>query len=197
LLGNKVSLLTKKALPSLDLPKIRRNKLVEIIPISTGCLGSCTYCKTKHARGHLGSYAPEEIVNRVKSSLEEGVKDIWLTSEDSGAYGRDIGTNMPTLLKAVAAELKGDCMLRVGMTNPPFILEHLKEISEVLNHPRVYSFLHIPVQAGNNKVLTDMNREYTIEEFSLVVDTIRANVPGIHIITDIICGFPGETDEEF
>ena len=87
--------------------------------------------------------------------------------------------------------------MRVGMTNPPFILEHLKEISEVLNHPRVYAFLHIPVQAGNNKVLTDMFREYTVEEFSLVVDTIRANVPGIHINTDIICGFPGETDEEF
>mmetsp|Transcript_25740 Transcript_25740/g.4326 ORF Transcript_25740/g.4326 Transcript_25740/m.4326 type:complete len:119 (+) Transcript_25740:309-665(+) len=64
--GNVVKLLAKKELPSLDLPKIRRNKLVEIIPISTGCLGACTYCKTKHARGHLGSYEPGVIVGRVQ-----------------------------------------------------------------------------------------------------------------------------------
>lgn len=71
---------------SLLLPKVRRNPLIEIIAINTGCLNQCTYCKTKHARGDLGSYPPEEIVARAKQAFEEGVVEIWLTSEDTGIY---------------------------------------------------------------------------------------------------------------
>ena len=97
----------------LDLPKIRKNPLIEIIAINTGCLNQCTYCKTKHARGELGrsgqrgvlqltvlycSYPPEEIVARAEQSFREGVVELWLTSEDTGAYGRDIGTTLPDLL---------------------------------------------------------------------------------------------------
>ena len=74
------------ALPALDLPKVRRNELIEIIPLSTGCLGSCTYCKTKHARGKLGSYTLEAIVDRAKKAIAEGVSEIWLSSEDTGTY---------------------------------------------------------------------------------------------------------------
>lgn len=101
-------------------------------------------------------------------------------------------------------------MLRVGMTNPPYIMEHLEDIAELLNHPNVYAFLHVPVQSGSNKVLEDMKREYTIEDFKKVVDTLRSRhisttdqcsfffrVPGITIATDIICGFPTETEEDF
>lgn len=80
------------------------------------------------------------------------------------------------------------------MTNPPYILEHLENIATILNHPNVYAFLHIPVQAGNNEVLTNMNREYTVEEFEKVSDYLIANVPDITLATDIICGFPGETN---
>ncbi len=159
--GNVVRLLKKKKLPSLDLPKIRRNPRLEIIPLSTGCLGSCTYCKTKHARGKLGSYQPQAIIERVASAVQEGVKEIWLTSEDTGAYGRDIGTSLPELCIRIVRELPGDCMLRIGMTNPPYILEHLPAMAAILAHPRVFSFLHIPVQSGNDTVLTKMNREYT------------------------------------
>ena len=159
--GNVVRLLQKKKLPSLDLPKIRRNPRLEIIPLSTGCLGSCTYCKTKHARGKLGSYLPEAILSRVEQAVAEGVKEIWLTSEDTGAYGRDIGTSLPQLCRAIVKLLPGDCMLRIGMTNPPYILEHLPAMAAILAHPRVFSFLHIPVQSGNDWVLDKMNREYT------------------------------------
>lgn len=197
--GHEVRLLNRKTLPALDLPKVRKNKFVEILPINVGCLGACTYCKTKHARGHLGSYSIDGLVGRVKSVIADGVKEIWLSSEDTGAYGRDIGVNLPTLLNAIVSELPPDAstMLRIGMTNPPFILEHLKEIAEVLRHPCVYSFLHVPVQSGSDAVLTAMNREYTVSEFRTVVDTLTELVPGMQIATDIICGFPGETDEDF
>lgn len=88
-------------------------------------------------------------------------------------------------------------MLRVGMTNPPYILEHLVEIAKVLNHPKVYSFLHVPVQTGSDSVLGDMKREYCREDFERVVDFLRERVPGVNIATDIICGFPTETEVDF
>ncbi|KAG6422115.1 hypothetical protein SASPL_118678 [Salvia splendens] len=197
--GYEVRLLTRKTLPALDLPKVRKNKFVEILPINVGCLGACTYCKTKHARGHLGSYTVDSLAGRVRAVVADGVKEIWLSSEDTGAYGRDIGVNLPILLNALVAELPSDgsTMLRIGMTNPPYILEHLKEIAEVLRHPWVYSFLHVPVQSGSDAILSTMNREYTVGEFRKVVDTLIELVPGMQIATDIICGFPGETDEDF
>lgn len=188
---------------SLDLPKIRKNPYVEIIPINTGCLNQCTYCKTKHARGDLGSYPPEEIVGRVKSVLNEGISEIWLTSEDTGAYGRDISKKLPDLLRQIVTVLeeaysseKKEVMLRVGMTNPPYILDDLEEIAEILNHDRVFKFLHIPVQSGSDRVLDDMRRQYTCKDFREVVEFLRKNVPGITIATDLICGFPTEQEED-
>jgi len=181
----------------LDLPKIRRNPLVEIIAINTGCLNQCTYCKTKHARGELGSYPPQEIVARAVQSFQEGVCEIWLTSEDTGAYGRDIGSSLPELLWQLVEVIPEGCRLRLGMTNPPYILDHLEEMAKILNHDRVYSFLHVPVQAGSDAVLADMKREYSIADFEKVVDFLRERVEGITIITDIIAGFPTETEEDF
>ncbi|XP_006909295.1 threonylcarbamoyladenosine tRNA methylthiotransferase isoform X2 [Pteropus alecto] len=181
----------------LDLPKIRKNPLIEIISINTGCLNACTYCKTKHARGNLASYPIDELVDRAKQSFQEGVCEIWLTSEDTGAYGRDIGTDLPTLLWKLVDVIPEGAMLRLGMTNPPYILEHLEEMAKILNHPRVYAFLHIPVQSASDTVLMEMKREYCVADFKRVADFLKEKVPGITIATDIICGFPGETDQDF
>ncbi|KAG6459600.1 hypothetical protein O3G_MSEX011466 [Manduca sexta] len=182
---------------SLLLPKVRKNPLIEIIPINTGCLNQCTYCKTKHARGELGSYPPEEIVERARQSFTEGVVEIWLTSEDTGTYGRDIGTSLPELLWKLVEVIPEGCRLRLGMTNPPYILEHLPDVAEIMHHPRVYKFLHVPVQAGSDQVLSDMKREYTCADFERVVNYLREKVPGMTIATDIICGFPTETEADF
>ena len=193
--GNTVTLLAKKALPALDLPKVRRNAHVEIIPLSTGCLGACTYCKTKHARGQLGSYDPDALVARAAAAAADpAVREIWLSSEDTGAYGRDLGARLPALLRRIAAALPPDgrTMLRVGMTNPPFILEDLPEIADILALPSVFSYLHVPVQSGSDAVLAAMNREYTAAQFERVCDTLLAAVPGMELATDVICGFPGE-----
>ncbi|KAJ1640634.1 hypothetical protein T492DRAFT_567003, partial [Pavlovales sp. CCMP2436] len=188
-----------RGLPSLALPKVRRNSLVEVVPCNVGCLGSCTYCKTVHARGRLTSYPLAEILARVRSAVAEGIREVWLTSEDTGAYGRDLGLDMPTLLRAIAEEAmppNGEARLRVGMANPPYMLEHLEEIGQILQHPNVYRWLHVPVQSGSDKVLRGMNREYTIAEFRHVADSLLAAVPGLTLATDVICGFPGETKED-
>ena len=197
--GNTVQLLQKKALPALDLPKVRRNPHVEILPLSTGCLGSCTYCKTVHARGRLGSYSPEALVARAKAAVDQGVTELWLSSEDTGAYGKDIGTSLQELLAALVAVLPPDgrTMLRLGMANPPFILDQLEGIAAALNHPCVYSTIHIPVQSGSNAVLGAMRREYTIQEFCRCVDELKRLVPALGVHTDIICGFPGESEEDW
>ncbi len=169
------------------------------MPLSTGCLSACTYCKTKHARGHLGSYAPEAIVTRVRAAAADPlVREVWLSSEDTGAYGRDLGTNLPALLRRCLAELPADgsTRLRVGMTNPPYILEHLDAIADCLRHPACFKYLHVPVQSGSDAVLSAMRREYTAAEFRRVVDFMLEAVPGIEIATDIICGFPGETGDD-
>ncbi|KAH8316667.1 hypothetical protein KR067_012821 [Drosophila pandora] len=181
----------------LSLPKVRKNPLIEIISINSGCLNQCTYCKTKHARGDLASYPPEEVVERARQSFAEGCCEIWLTSEDTGAYGRDIGSSLPELLWKLVEVIPEHCMLRVGMTNPPYILEHLEEVAKVLQHPRVYAFLHVPVQSGSDSVLGEMKREYCRKDFEHVVDFLRKRVPGVTIATDIICGFPTETEADF
>ena len=197
LLGQKKDGKKKLGGASLSLPKIRKNALIEIIAISTGCLNQCTYCKTKHARGDLGSYPVQQLVDRAKEALMEGVKEIWLTSEDTGAYGRDIGTDLPTLLNALLEVVPDDSRVRLGMTNPPYILEHLEAMAQVYQNPKMYSFLHIPVQAASDSVLGDMKREYCRDDFERIVDFLRNRVPGINVATDIICGFPTETEEDF
>lgn len=181
----------------LSLPKIRRNPYIEVISINTGCLNNCTYCKTKYARGDLASYPIEDIKQRLIQAFEEGVIEIWLTSEDTGAYGIDLGTDLPALLAEIVPTIPEGCMMRIGMTNPPYILNHLHEIAKYLNHPRVYSFLHVPVQSGSDQVLYTMKREYTNADFCKVVDILREEVPGVNIATDIIAGFPTETEADF
>ncbi|KAK6725505.1 hypothetical protein RB195_004061 [Necator americanus] len=197
--GNTVRLLSRKRPDAgLSLPKIRKNELVEVLAINTGCLNHCTYCKTKLARGDLKSYPIEELVEQARTAFErDGVKELWLTSEDLGAWGRDIGLVLPDLLNEIVKVIPDGCMMRLGMTNPPYILDYLEEISTILNHPRVYSFLHIPVQSGSDAVLRDMKREYNSDHFRRIMDFMLENVPNIYVATDMICAFPTETEEDF
>ena len=165
------------------------------------CLGRCTYCKTVHARGKLGSYPLEALVARVASAARDPrVREVWLSSEDTGAYGRDIGADLPTLLRALAAVLPRDgrTMLRVGMTNPPYVLSYLKELEELLGGGNeeeggfpIFRFLHVPVQSGSDAVLERMRREYSVADFEAVARAVRA--AEATLATDVIVGFPGET----
>lgn len=191
LFSQKKELGKKKGGAALELPKVRKNKYIEIIPISTGCLNQCTYCKTKHARGELGSYSVKEIVDRAVQAFSEGVVELWITSEDTGAYGRDIGSSLPELLWEIIAVTPSNCRIRVGMTNPPYILEHLDEMAKILSHPKVYSFLHVPVQSGSDMVLGEMKREYTRADFTHVVDYLRERLVSflLHFLHPIQSGF--------
>lgn len=99
-----------------------------------------------------------------------------------GTYGRDIGTSLPELLWQLVDVIPNGCRLRLGMTNPPYILEHLEEVAKIMSHPRVYSFLHVPVQSGSDEVLADMKREYCRQDFEHVVDFLQQKYYLLHMI---------------
>ncbi len=186
----------ERSIDKLELPRLWKSGVVFVVPISEGCLNACTYCATRFARGVLKSYKPELVVRWVKEALARGYREIQLSSEDTGCYGFDIGTNLPELLDEITA-IEGDFRVRVGMMNPNHVIKTLDELIEAYGSGKVYKFLHLPVQSGNNEILRRMGRNYTVEEFEEIVREFRRKVPGLNLNTDIIVGFPGETDEAF
>ena len=207
--GDIVEALEKNKTTKINLPKIRINPIINIVPVGNGCASFCTYCSVKLIKGNIQSYAVQEIVDEVKRSVAEGVKEIYLTGQDTGAYGldfkKDTGeanstakstTELPELLDALT-KIQGDFMIRVGMTSPNHVYRHLDKLITVYQHPKIYKFLHIPVQSGSNKVLQDMKRPYTVEQYKYCIAQFKKVFSEITIATDIIVGFPEETEEEF
>jgi len=184
------------AKPALTLPKLRSNPVVSVLPVSYGCLGSCTYCCVVFARGSLRSYAVKEVTERAQRDLAAGAKEFWVTSQDTACYGRDIGTNLTTLLKAIS-HIDGYFRVRVGMMTPNLAQDMLDDLIDVFKNEKVFKFVHLPVQSGDDEVLRRMHRFYTTQDFRETVNAFRAAFPEITLATDVICGFPGETREAF
>ena len=180
----------------IGLPRFKINPCIGIIPISSGCLSNCTFCSVKQIKGNLRSYAPESILKDIKISLENGAKEIWLTSQDNGCYGFDIGTNLVSLVGRIS-HVKGDFKIRIGMASPQHLLPYLSELINVMKSEKVFRFIHLPVQSGNNDVLKAMKRDYSVEIFKEIIDKIQREIPDITLSTDIICGFPTETEKQF
>ncbi|MBD3155963.1 MAG: tRNA (N(6)-L-threonylcarbamoyladenosine(37)-C(2))-methylthiotransferase [Candidatus Aenigmarchaeota archaeon] len=182
--------------PKICLPKIRINPVIDIVQVSTGCLGNCCYCQVKFAKGELFSYSSELVVKQIRESLKQGIKEIWLTSQDMGAYGKDIGENLPELLEKIV-KIEGKFFVRVGMMNPNHVNLFLEELVESYKSDKIFKFLHLPVQSGSDRILERMNRRYKIDDFRKIVNVFRKKFPKITISTDVIAGFPGETVDDF
>ncbi len=194
--NERVILLNSDAKPGLDLPRCSRNSVISIVPVAYGCLGACSYCCVVFARGRLRSYSIDEIVDRVKSDVASGGKEVWLTSQDMACYGRDIGVDLADLLEKVC-DIEGAFLVRIGMMTPNYASDILDRLVEAYQHRKIFKFLHLPVQSGDDDVLRRMQRFYTAEDFNRIVATFRKAIPNIAIATDVICGFPGETSEAF
>lgn len=184
------------AKPSLSLHRVRLNPAISIIPINYGCVGSCAYCCVVFARGHLRSYGVQEIVERVKKDLTSGVREFWFTSQDTGCYGRDMSTSISELLRTVC-DVEGDFKIRVGMMTPNMVLDILKDLIQAFKNEKVLKFVHLPVQSGDNQILERMRRFYRVDDFRKIVGAFRRSFPEITLATDVICGFPGESEEAF
>ncbi|MGQ0796331.1 MAG: tRNA (N(6)-L-threonylcarbamoyladenosine(37)-C(2))-methylthiotransferase [Methanobacteriota archaeon] len=167
-----------------------------IVPIAQGCAGRCTYCITRVARGRVSSYPIEAVVAQVRRNVERGAREIKLTGQDTAAYGMDVGTNLAKLLEAVVA-VPGDFRVRVGMADPLTTLPIADDLIDAYASEKVFKFLHLPVQSGADDVLEAMKREYTVAQFEEIVARFRQGYPEITLSTDVIVGFPGETEEQF
>ena len=196
LVGKRQIALTDTDVSKTDIPRIRLNPAVGIIEIAKGCMSECTFCQTKLAKGDLQSYRPGDIIRQVRREIDDGCKEIWLTSTDNGCYGFDIGTSLPELVNS-AAQVKGDFMIRVGMMNPMYMSRIRDALVDSYDNDKTYKFIHIPVQAGSNRVLNEMKRGHTARTFSETVRLIRRRFGRFTISTDVIVGFPSETEEDF
>ncbi len=176
-------------------PVILESTTDAILPIAQGCNGHCSYCITKFARGDLRSYPPDSLLSRFDSFLGSGSKEILVTAQDTSSYGADIGTDVVSLIRSMLSR-DGEFRIRLGMTNPDSLSRVAEGVTQLMDDDRLYRFVHIPVQSGSDAVLRGMRRKYTVEGFLELVDDLRSAVPDISIATDLICGFPGETNED-
>tara|TARA_Y100000310_G_scaffold337331_1_gene424146 strand:- start:407 stop:1624 length:1218 start_codon:yes stop_codon:yes gene_type:complete len=180
------------------IPKIPDNKLIGITQISEGCFGNCTYCKTRLAKGKLKSFDMNDIVKSVENDLKAGAKEIWITSQDNANYGMDQDNKkqkLPELLNKIL-DLKHRFKLRLGMMDPNNVLPILDNLIEIYKNKKIYKFIHIPIQSASNKVLKDMNRIYNIEDVEQIIEKFRKQIPDIVISTDIIVGYPTESEKD-
>lgn len=179
-------------------PKLPFNKLISITQISEGCLGNCTYCKARLAKGKLFSYDIDKIVKSVENDLSNAAKEVWLTSQDLASYGLDKHnkSQLPELLKKIL-NLKHNFKLRLGMMNPNCLYPILDELINIYKNKKMYKFLHIPIQSASNKILEDMNRKYKIEQAEQIINKFKQEIPDITIATDIITGYPTESSEDY
>lgn len=187
----------KGSTPKVNVPRIRENRVSAPIAISEGCLSNCSYCCVKFARGQLHSFKPEDILAEVKDALKSGRREILLTSQDTAVYGmNNNGIQLPELLDQVTNINEG-FRVRVGMMNPGFAKEIMPELLEAFDNEKIYKFLHLPVQSGNNEVLNKMNRNYTTQDFLDITGGFKEKFANLYLATDVIVGFPGENERAF
>lgn len=177
-------------------PRCRKSEISAPISIAEGCVCDCSFCCVKFARGNIRSSEPEKIIKSVKKELKTGRKEIYITTQDTAAYGLDIDHNLPELLDEIT-RISERFRVRVGMMNPGQAERVMPEILDAYVSEKIYKFLHLPVQSGNNQVLQTMNRNYSVEDFKNIVDSFRERFQDLYLATDIIVGFPGETEEYF
>ena len=153
------------------------------IPINQGCTGSCNFCISHIARGKLLSRPVDKIVKQVNMELERNIREIRISSLDTAAYGKDIGTDLAELVNSITS-LNRDFYLRVGMLEPRNTYDILGKLVQAYGSQKVFKFLHIPVQSAENSVLEAMNREYTIEEAETVWKKFVGAFPDMSVATD-------------
>ncbi len=178
--------------------RYRKSDISAPIPIAEGCTSNCSYCCVKFARGKLRSFEQKKIISQVKEELKEGRKEIYITTQDTAAYGLDLrnNKNLSKLLDKIT-NIPGDFRVRVGMMNPKNAKNILPELLKSYENEKIYTFLHAPIQSGNDRILEEMGRGYTVEDFKGIVNSFEDKFTNLHLVTDIIVGFPGETKEEF
>ena len=178
------------------LPVVRSSAFKAWVSIMYGCNNFCTYCIVPYVRGRERSRKPEDVIAEVKELVESGCRDITLLGQNVNSYGKDLdcGVDFADLL-AELAQLPGEFLLRFMTSHPKDATKKL--FDTMAKYPKIARHIHLPFQAGNDRVLKEMNRRYTAAQYLELVEYARSVMPDIVLTSDVIVGFPGETDEEF
>ncbi|MBR4348707.1 MAG: MiaB/RimO family radical SAM methylthiotransferase [Fibrobacter sp.] len=176
---------------------LRESPFVGIVNIEEGCLDACAFCSTHLVKGRLRSFAPEVIEQQVRDLVADGCLEIQLTGQDCACYGFDIGTNLAILTQGILAHVPGNYRIRLGMGNPRHLFGYADSLLECFQDNRLYKFIHIPVQSGSDNVLKAMNRRHTASDFRHLAEEFNTRFPLATLSTDLIVGYPGETDSDF
>ena len=194
--GERVEIFSDEPEGFLNTGRTRFNPNIHICQISQGCNYKCAYCIVKLARGRLRSFEPEAIVQDIETAVNDGCREIWLTSQDNGQYGMDIGVRLPELLKMVTA-IPGDFKVRVGMMNPFSVKPILDDLVESFDNDKIYKLVHLPIQSASGDVLKCMNRFHSMKDVDEIITGFRGKFADLTLFTDIIVGFPKEKDDDF
>lgn len=176
--------------------QVRDSSFKASVPIMFGCNNFCTYCIVPYVRGRERSRRQEDIVSEVKKLVQNGYKEIMLLGQNVNSYGNDLGEKnaFPKLLRALD-RIEGDFIIRFMSSHPKDATKEL--IDTIFECDKVAKHLHLPLQSGSSDVLHRMNRRYTAEKYLETVDYIRSKDPDFSLTTDLIVGFPNETDKDF
>lgn len=179
-------------------PRERYNPIITTIEVARGCLSNCAYCIVKHAKGKLRSRTPESISEEFRSALNAGTREIWLTAQDLGTYGWDFSPQvyLPTLLQQLT-HINGHYFIRLGMMTPLTIKKFETELILQMKKTSVFRFLHLPIQSGSDPILKLMQRRETVSEFLELLTRLKERIDELVVATDIIVGFPGESNTDF
>ncbi|MGB2864291.1 MAG: radical SAM protein, partial [Sedimentisphaerales bacterium] len=165
------------------------------IKACTGCMGNCSYCSIKLARGRIKSKPLDAVLQEFKLGLDQGYTDFALVGTDIGDYGKDLGTDLLDLLERLVSH-EEKFTLRLRNVNPRWLIPSVQRFCELLKTGRI-GYLLSPVESGSNRILKSMHRGYSIEDYIEAIRKIRNAYPPLFVKTQIIVGFPGETDEDF
>ena len=191
-----VSVTDEENLIAEDLPVKRLNAWHAYITIMYGCDNFCSYCIVPYVRGRERSRNPEELYSEVRQLVEDGVKEITLLGQNVNSYGKDLPKplSFAELLRNIC-RIEGDFTLRFMTSHPK---DATKELIDVMaENPKIAKAFHLPLQSGSNRILQRMNRHYTAESYLSLVSYMRKKMPDIALTSDIIVGFPGESEEDF
>ena len=179
-----------------DLPIVREGGVRAWVSIMYGCYNFCAYCIVPYVRGREKSRKPGDILAEFRSLVEAGYKEITLLGQNVNSYGKGLEEQIDfSDLLNLLCTVPGDYHIRF-MTSHPKDASH-KLIDTIAAQPKLCKHLHLPVQCGSDRLLQQMNRHYTVEQYLELIDYARKTVPGITFSSDIIVGFPGETEEDF
>ena len=166
------------------------------VPICEGCLGHCAYCAVRLARGHVKSYRISELQQVIQRCVHQEYREIRLTAQDVSAFGHDTNEDIVELLRTLDV-IEGRHIFRLGMLNPNLASDKLRNLLNVMQSDHFFKFFHFPLQSGSDRMLRAMGRDYLAADWMSAVHDIKQVFPRATLATDVIVGFPGESEDDF